>query len=51
MDMVKTSCFTEMSTNELKMTDGGLVITAGAWIAIGLFTGGTALGIGWALCD
>lgn len=51
MEMIKTNSFTEMSTNELTMTDGGLVLTTGAWIAIGLFAGGTALGIGWALCD
>ena len=43
--------FAEMSVDELMMTDGGFAISACAWIGIGLFAGGTILGIGWALCD
>ena len=51
MEMVKTYEFAEMSVDELMMTDGGFAISACAWIGIGLFAGGTILGIGWALCD
>lgn len=49
--------FNEMSEEETQNVDGGLVfaaglaLTTGAKIAIGLFAGGTALGVGWALCD
>lgn len=42
--------FVELTNAEIMDTNGG-VLTTGAIIAICCFAGGTALGIGWALCD
>lgn len=56
MKEIKNSGFTEISSNELQKTDGGLVLfgltlTLGAKIALACFGGGVVLGVGWALCD
>ena len=43
--------FVELTNAEIMDTNGGIVLTTGAIIAISCFAGGTVLGIGWALCD
>ncbi len=44
--------FTELTNEEVMDIDGGsITLTTGALIALGCFGAGTALGIGWALCD
>lgn len=52
MEMIKTNGFAELTTSEMNEIDGGLLgitLTLGAKIAIGLFAGGTLVGIGYGI--
>lgn len=47
MEMTLNSNFMEMQNEEMTNIDGGLAITVGGIIVVGLFTLGTAAGLIW----
>ena len=56
MEMIKTNAFCEMTTEEMQITDGGIVIfgitvtlTVGAKIGLGLFGAGSLIGIAYGI--
>lgn len=46
---MNNSKFMELSNDEIMEVEGGIVITTGAAIALGLFGAGVGAGIAWAM--